>query len=177
MEEYLNKLFDCAHRSRVVLFAGDIPRAAKPGGFDDIYLRSLRILEGLDAVTLLDIPEGPLSLALKARPGAVRLRAGVRPRREAAKLCRDTVKQGAGLACCTFSDKAGLRFAVAADASRAYCLELPERDAFYGVSAEDAFAAGMAKALRETLLPDELLGIARKALSGDESESNTVREI
>jgi fructose-1-phosphate kinase PfkB-like protein len=177
IEEYLKKLFDCAHRSRVVLFAGDIPRAAKPGGFDDIYLRSLRILKGLDALTFLDVPEGPLRPALKARPSAVRLRAGVLTRREAAKLCRDTVKQGAGLACCTFGYKAGARFAVAADANRAYCTELPPQSIFLGVSAEDAFAAGMAKALRETLLPDELLAVALKALSGAEPDLNKIKEL
>jgi tagatose 6-phosphate kinase len=150
-ELLLKKLAELLMRTRagVVVLSGTLA----PGAGDDFYARCVRIAREQNAQTVLDARGAPLKLALAERPVVVKpnraevsATVGAPIDSDAAlrEAIRATIELGARWAVVTD----GPRDTVVSDGSQFWRVTPPKIDAVNPIGSGDAFAAGLAAAVR-----------------------------
>lgn len=168
IRDYLDKLFDVAHRSAVIVFSGRVPN----GGHDDIYRRSLERVKKLNALTVVDAEKEPLKQALSGKPYLIKpnvyeleesFGCKAHSKNDVVDACRDIIKQGVKVVCCSMGGDG----AIIVDRKQAWQAPALELDVKGFQGAGDSMVAGVCKAIGEKLPVEDMLryGVAAASAS------------
>lgn len=168
VREYLDKLFDIAHRSSIIVMSGRIPN----GDYTDIYRRSLERIRHLGVLTIVDAEKEPLKQAVMAKPFLIKpntyelettFGCKIHSHADVVDACRDIIKKGIKVVCCSMGGDG----AIIVDRKEAWYSPALELDIKGFQGAGDSMVAGLCKGLQENLGLDETLrcGVAAASAS------------
>lgn len=168
VREYLDKLFDLAHRSSIIVMSGRVPN----GGYEDLYKRSMERIQRLDVLTVVDAEKEPLKQAVLAKPYLIKpniyemetaFGCKIHSKGDAVDACRDIVKKGVTLVCCSMGGDG----AVLVGKKEAWYAPAPPIEVKGLQGAGDSLVAGLCKGIREGMGLDDMLccGVAAASAS------------
>lgn len=166
LDQYFELLRECAAGSDLVVFSGRIPNQAK----DDIYRRSIKAIRNLPCRVIVDAEGKPLQKALLQKPYLIKpnlyelellLRRKLTDRQAALAGCREIIARGVQVVCLSMGGDG----AMIVDAEQAFYAPALPLEVKGPQGAGDSMVAGICKALKEKLGPEDMLryGVAAAA--------------